>query len=117
MKTPDELIESYDKLASEYAVRFCDELEGKPFDRNLLQRFADAIPGGPAMSGFQRVIHAHVHAIRRGQNDRPPGSRGQHLEIGRGTGIENNILNWQPREIGHQQAAAGVQYVQIFHDA
>ena len=47
MKTPEELIVSYDKLASEYAVRFCDELEGKPFDRNLLQRLADAIPGGP----------------------------------------------------------------------
>ena len=47
MKMPDELIESYDKIASEYAVYYCNELEGKPFDRNLLQRFVDAIPGGP----------------------------------------------------------------------
>lgn len=46
MRTREELISSYDQLASEYAERFCDELEGKPFDRNLLQRFAEAIPGG-----------------------------------------------------------------------
>lgn len=47
MKTPDEIIANYDTLASDYAVHFCDELEGKPFDRSLLQRFAHAIPGGP----------------------------------------------------------------------
>jgi SAM-dependent methyltransferase len=47
MKTTDEIIASYDTLASEYAVSFCDELEGKPFDRSLLQRFANTIPGDP----------------------------------------------------------------------
>jgi SAM-dependent methyltransferase len=46
MRTREELIRNYDLLASEYAERFCDELESKPFDRNQLQRFAEAIPGG-----------------------------------------------------------------------
>jgi SAM-dependent methyltransferase len=46
MRTHVELVGNYDELASEYAERFCDELEGKPFDRNLLQRFAEAIRGG-----------------------------------------------------------------------
>jgi hypothetical protein len=32
--------QSYDKVADEYARRISNELEGKPFDRELLRRFA-----------------------------------------------------------------------------
>lgn len=32
--------ESYDQLAEEYARHLCDELQNKPFDRELLNRFA-----------------------------------------------------------------------------
>jgi SAM-dependent methyltransferase len=39
---------TYDDLASEYAAHIADELAGKPLDRSLLDRFADAVRGrGP----------------------------------------------------------------------
>jgi len=34
---------TYDKIAPEYATRFDDELTGKPFDRDLLDRFAGRV--------------------------------------------------------------------------
>lgn len=37
--------ESYDRIADEYARRLYHELEGKPFDRELLSRFAQAVGG------------------------------------------------------------------------
>ena len=37
--------QSYDQIADEYARRIYHELEGKPFDRELLRRFAKAIGG------------------------------------------------------------------------
>ena len=46
MKTPDDLTAKYDTLAKKYANLFCDELDSKPFDRNLLQRFVDTLPDG-----------------------------------------------------------------------
>jgi len=36
---------SYDRLADVYAQRIFDELDGKPFDRTLLDRFADEVRG------------------------------------------------------------------------
>src|SRR5689334_17567010 len=36
--------DSYDRLAEEYARRIFNELEHKPLDRELLNRFAGAIP-------------------------------------------------------------------------
>jgi SAM-dependent methyltransferase len=46
MKTRNELVQSYDQLAAEFAKRYCDELNGKPFDRSLLERFSKTIPAG-----------------------------------------------------------------------
>ena len=40
------LIEGYTQLVETYAERFCDELDGKPYDRQLLKRFADGVPCG-----------------------------------------------------------------------
>lgn len=37
---------SYDRVAAEYAARIAGELEGKPFDRELLDRFAALVGGG-----------------------------------------------------------------------
>src|SRR4029077_17454691 len=37
---------SYDTVAREYADEIYDELAGKPFDRELLDRFADQVRGG-----------------------------------------------------------------------
>jgi ubiquinone/menaquinone biosynthesis C-methylase UbiE len=36
--------DSYDRIAEEYARRIFDELQHKPFDRHLLDRFASLIP-------------------------------------------------------------------------
>jgi len=37
--------ESYDRLAEEYANHLFHELQNKPFDRNLLDRFAAGVSG------------------------------------------------------------------------
>lgn len=46
MKTREELIESYNLLAEDYAQEYCDELTRKPFDRELLERFIRSVPSG-----------------------------------------------------------------------
>jgi SAM-dependent methyltransferase len=46
----DRLRESYDRLAAEYTRHVADELAGKPFDRELLDRFAALTRGnGPVL--------------------------------------------------------------------
>ena len=45
----DDVRASYDRVAAEYAERIAGELDGKPFDRALLDRFAALVrPLGPA---------------------------------------------------------------------
>jgi SAM-dependent methyltransferase len=45
----DDLREGYDRVAAEYAARIFDELQHKPLDRELLDRFAEEVRGiGPA---------------------------------------------------------------------
>lgn len=41
---PDETRRCYDLAAAEYAKKFVNELDGKPFDRNLLERYARMLP-------------------------------------------------------------------------
>jgi len=41
---PDEVRSSYDMVAEAYAQKFFDELSRKPFDRQLLDEFAAALP-------------------------------------------------------------------------
>jgi ubiquinone/menaquinone biosynthesis C-methylase UbiE len=41
---PDETRRCYDMAAAEYAKKFVNELDGKPFDRNLLERYARMLP-------------------------------------------------------------------------
>ena len=65
--------ESYDRIADEYARRIYDELRGKPADRELLLRFAEALRGrgpicdlgcGPAQVGrFLRDAGATVFGL------------------------------------------------------
>ncbi len=44
----DSTRDSYDRVADEYARRIFDELDHKPFDREILDGFADAVRGlGP----------------------------------------------------------------------
>ena len=44
MNTREQIINSYNLVADDYAKAYCDELEGKPFDRQLLKRFARGVP-------------------------------------------------------------------------
>jgi SAM-dependent methyltransferase len=46
---PDQLRSSYDAVAEVYAQKFFDELSRKPFDRALLDAFADALPAPTAL--------------------------------------------------------------------
>ena len=46
---PDELRSSYDRVAESYAQKFFDELSRKPFDRGLLDEFAEALPAPHAL--------------------------------------------------------------------
>lgn len=43
---PDETRRCYDLAATEYTKKFVNELDGKPFDRNLLERYAKMLPKG-----------------------------------------------------------------------
>ena len=45
MRQPSELESSYDRVARHYAAEYFDELSRKPFDRELLDRFAESISG------------------------------------------------------------------------
>lgn len=45
MSWPD-LSKSYDAVAADYAAAFAEELAGKPFDRDLLDRFAATVTDG-----------------------------------------------------------------------
>ena len=45
MKQPSELESSYDRVARHYAAEYFDELSRKPFDRELLDRFAESVSG------------------------------------------------------------------------
>lgn len=44
-----ELSASYDRVAEEYVEEFFGELERKPFDRELLSRFAESVGAGAAV--------------------------------------------------------------------
>jgi SAM-dependent methyltransferase len=37
-------MDCYNRTAKEYAEKFLNELDGKPFDRNILNRFSDMLP-------------------------------------------------------------------------
>jgi SAM-dependent methyltransferase len=48
----DEVRDCYDRTAEEYAAQFLNELDGKPFDRNLLERFSALLPEGGRVYDF-----------------------------------------------------------------
>src|ERR1700761_5888248 len=41
MQPNQKIIDTYNKVASKYATKYFDELQGKPFDRLLLKAFAE----------------------------------------------------------------------------
>jgi hypothetical protein len=40
----DDIVTTYDTIAEQYATDYFDELARKPFDRELLTKFADLMP-------------------------------------------------------------------------
>jgi SAM-dependent methyltransferase len=62
---PDDLPSSYDRLADEYVRRIFDELDGKPLDRQLLDRFAAELGDGRVCDAgcgpghVSRYLHEH----------------------------------------------------------
>jgi len=46
MNARELLINGYNRLANDYARAYCDELDRKPFDRELLEQFVRRIPAG-----------------------------------------------------------------------
>jgi len=47
-----EVMDCYNLAAQEYAEKFLHELDGKPFDRNILDRFANMLPDGSLIYDF-----------------------------------------------------------------
>jgi SAM-dependent methyltransferase len=47
-----EVRQCYDLAAQEYAKKFLNELDGKPFDRNILERFSRMLPEGGLVYDF-----------------------------------------------------------------
>ncbi len=47
-----EVMDCYNRTAKEYAEKFLNELNGKPFDRNILDRFSEMLPNGSVIYDF-----------------------------------------------------------------
>lgn len=58
----------YDRLAEEYARHIFDELAGKPFDRELLNRFAARVGDGPVCDVGCGPGHVARYLHERGSN-------------------------------------------------
>jgi SAM-dependent methyltransferase len=67
--SPDNTQASYDTVADEYARRIANELEHKPFDRDLLDRFAQEVAGrGPVCDLGCGPGHVTRYLHERGVN-------------------------------------------------
>ena len=47
-----EVMDCYNRTAKEYAEKFLSELDSKPFDRNILNRFCEMLPEGSLIYDF-----------------------------------------------------------------
>lgn len=116
---PEQVRAFYDTVAAEYAAHFADELDGKPLDRALLERFAaDVRSAGPVYDlgcgpGGQTTAFLHALGVEVRGMDLSPAAVAEagrrHLEIG----FEAGDMLALPLEDG---AAAGiVAFYSIVH--
>jgi SAM-dependent methyltransferase len=65
MKDRAELIKSYNLIAHAYGERYAHELDYKPFDRDLLQRFARSVPAPAAcdLGCGSGHVSAHLQSL------------------------------------------------------
>ena len=78
----------YNRTAKEYAETFLSELDGKPFDRNILNRFSDMLPNGSLIYDF---------GCGSGQTTKYINDKGRHKILGldfseNAIQLENRIL-------------------------
>ena len=64
------VVAAYDALAATYAEHLVDELDGKPFDRWLLERLADLAAGGPVADAGCGPGHVAFHLAAAGADVR-----------------------------------------------
>jgi len=57
---------SYDQLAGEYAAKLADELQHKPYDRGLLDAFAESVGGGTVADVGCGPGHVGAYLARNG---------------------------------------------------
>jgi SAM-dependent methyltransferase len=116
----DEVTGSYDRLAGTYAQRIYDELDGKPFDRALLDRFADRVRGhgvvldlGCGPGHVARYLHQRDVTVVG--VDLSPGM----IEIARGRApeVEFRVGDLRSLDMADASAAGGVAFYSLIHFA
>jgi SAM-dependent methyltransferase len=114
----DEVAGSYDRLAGTYAKLIYGELDGKPFDRALLDRFADQVRGrGLALDlgcGPGHVArYLHQQGVKVVGVDLSPGM----IETARSRApeIDFRVGDLRSLDLGDASAAGGVAFYSLIH--
>ena len=116
---PEQVRAFYDTVAAEYAAHFADELDHKPLDRQLLERFADEVRGtGPVYDlgcgpGGQTTAFLHALGVEvRGMDISPAAVD----EAGRRhPGITFQVGDMLALPLPDGAAAGGVAFYSIVH--
>lgn len=116
----DEVAGSYDRLASAYAERIYDELDGKPFDRALLDRFADQVRGRGVVldlgCGPGHVArYLHQRDVKVVGVDLSPGMI--QTARGRAPEVDFRVGDMLSLDLPDASAAGGVAFYSLIHVA
>ncbi len=114
----DEVAGSYDRLAGAYAQRIYDELDGKPFDRALLDRFADQVRGQGVVldlgCGPGHVArYLHQRDVKVVGVDLSPGMI--QTARGRAPEVDFRVGDMRSLDLGDASAAGAVAFYSLIH--
>jgi SAM-dependent methyltransferase len=114
----DEVARSYDRLAGTYTERIYHELDGKPFDRALLDRFADQVRGHGVVldlgCGPGHVArYLHQRDLQVVGIDLSPGMI--QTARGRAPGIDFRVGDLRSLDLPDASAAGGVAFYSLIH--
>jgi SAM-dependent methyltransferase len=114
----DDVAGSYDRLAGAYAQRIYHELDGKPFDRALLDRFADQVRGrgvvldlGCGPGHVARYLHQRdVQVVGVDLSPRM-------IEIARGRApeVDFRVGDMRSLDLSDASAAGGIAFYSLIH--
>jgi ubiquinone/menaquinone biosynthesis C-methylase UbiE len=114
----DEVAASYDRLAGAYAERIYDELDGKPFDRALLDRFAEQVRG----HGFVLDLGCGPGHVARYLQQRDVKVVGVDLSPGmietargRAPRVDFRVGDMRSLDLGDASAAGAVAFYSLIH--